>query len=279
MIKVENLKKSYIVYEKPTDRLKEVFSFFGTKNTQQKRFSALNDVSFEINKGEILGIIGHNGAGKSTLLKVISNVVEPTAGTCKVDGVVNSILELGSTFNPELTGYENIDFFLQIKNIKDPAEKKRIVEEVVEFSELGEFLDQPVKTYSSGMFARLAFSTAINSEFDILVVDEVLSVGDIFFQTKCINKMKDLISSDKIIIYVSHDMHSVKYFCDRVIYLDHGVVKEDTTNVFDVVERYEKRVESYEPKQIIEGKASEYIKINSMKFIDKNGNEKATFKH
>ncbi len=277
IIEIKNLKKDYVVYDKPTDRLKEVFSFFSNKKNTQKKFSALNGVSFNLKKGEILGIIGENGAGKSTLLKILSGVVEPTSGEVEVNGKVNSILELGSTFNPELTGYENIEFYLQIQNILDKKLKKEIVKKIVEFSELGKFLEQPVKTYSSGMFARLAFATAINSDFDILIVDEVLSVGDIKFQNKCINTMKNIVSSNKSVIYVSHDMHSIKYFCDRVIHLESGEIKEEGTDVFEIVEMYEKQVESYGLEEEVEYKETRFVKINDMYFTDMKDKKKKEF--
>ncbi len=277
IIEIKNLKKDYVVYDKPTDRLKEVFSFFSNKKNTQKKFKALNGVSFDLKKGEILGIIGENGAGKSTLLKILSGVVEPTSGDVKVNGKVNSILELGSTFNPELTGYENIEFYLQIQNILDKKLKEEIVENIVEFSELGSFLEQPVKTYSSGMFARLAFATAINSDFEILIVDEVLSVGDIKFQNKCINTMKKIVASNKSVIYVSHDMHSIKYFCDRVIHLESGEIKNEGSDVFEIVEMYEKQVESYGLEEEVEYKETKFVKIDNMYFTDMKDQKKKEF--
>ena len=184
-IKVTNLSKVYKLYDKPADRLKE--SLHPLKKKYHKEFYALNDVSFEIKKGETVGIIGKNGAGKSTLLKIITGVLTPSGGHVHVNGRIASLLELGAGFNPEYTGVENI--YLQgtlMGYTKEEMESK--IQAILDFADIGDFVYQPVKSYSSGMFARLAFAVAINVEPDILIVDEALSVGDVFFQNKCFKK-------------------------------------------------------------------------------------------
>ncbi len=240
LLKINNVTKSYSIYNKPVDRLKESLLLIG-KREYKNTFTAVNDVSFELKRGESLGIIGANGAGKSTILKIITGIVVADDGTVERYGVIESLLELGSSFNLELNGYQNIDIFLKLRGI-DSTKYPELVEQIIEFSELGDFISQPVKTYSSGMFARLAFSSAIHSDFDILIVDEILSVGDVNFQNKCISKMKEFINEQKSIIFVSHDMHSIKYFCDVVIRMDHGKIIELGNDVVNIVERFENNV-------------------------------------
>lgn len=220
-IKVSHLTKVYKLYDKPVDRLKE--SLHPLKKKYHKEFYALNDVSFEIKKGETVGIIGKNGAGKSTLLKIITGVLTPSGGHVHVNGRIASLLELGAGFNPEYTGIENI--YLQgtlMGYSKEEMESK--IDEILTFADIGDFVYQPVKSYSSGMFARLAFAVAINVEPDILIVDEALSVGDARFQAKCIRKMEYIASLGVTIVFVSHDMQSIKKFCKNVIWLNSGKV-------------------------------------------------------
>jgi len=229
-ISVKNLTKVYHLYDKPQDRLKEALNPF--KKSYHHDFYALNDVSFEITKGETVGIIGKNGAGKSTLLKIITGVLTQTSGKVEVDGKIASLLELGAGFNPEMTGIENIYLNGTIMGFtKEEMDKK--VDAILEFADIGEFIYQSVKVYSSGMFARLAFSVAINVEPDILIVDEVLSVGDIKFQVKCINKFKELQEKNVTIFFVSHDIFSIRSICTKSIWLSDGTIKEfgDTTQV------------------------------------------------
>ncbi|MPQ43246.1 polysaccharide ABC transporter ATP-binding protein [Clostridium tarantellae] len=231
-IKVSNLTKVYKMYEKRTEKLAAIF---GDKK-EPKKFYALNDISFEINRGECVGIIGHNGAGKSTLLKLLTGVAFPTSGTIEINGKVSSLLELGSGFNPELTGMENIYFNGSLNGLrKEEIDKK--LKDIIEFADIGNFLYQPVKSYSSGMFARLAFAVAINIDPDILIVDEILSVGDVGFQVKCMEKFNDFKKKGKTILYVSHGLGTVKKFCDRAIWLQRGKVMDDGNSVI-VVERY-----------------------------------------
>ncbi len=216
-ISVKNLTKVYHLYDKPQDRLKEALNPF--KKSYHHDFYALNDVSFEIKKGETVGIIGKNGAGKSTLLKIITGVLTSTSGEVQANGKIASLLELGAGFNPEMTGIENIYLNGTIMGFtKEEMDKK--VDAILEFADIGEFVYQPVKMYSSGMFARLAFSVAINVEPDILIVDEVLSVGDIRFQQKSIRKMEEFSQSGKTILFVTHDMGTVNSFCSNVIWID-----------------------------------------------------------
>lgn len=227
-IKIDHLVKSYKVYENVNDRIRESLSI--RKKSYHKDFFALNDVSFEVERGETVGIIGTNGAGKSTLLKIITGVLKATSGEVQVNGKVSALLELGAGFNQEYTGMENIYLNgMMMGYTREEMEKK--VDSIVEFADIGDFITQPVKTYSSGMFARLAFAVAINVEPDILIVDEALSVGDIFFQNKCFKKFDDLREKGVTILFVSHDVASVRQMCSRVLWLDKGQEK-----IFDTAE-------------------------------------------
>lgn len=221
-ISVKHLTKVYKLYQKPSDRLKEALNPF--KKSYHEDFYALNDVSFEIKKGETVGIIGKNGAGKSTLLKIITGVLTPTSGSVQVHGKIASLLELGAGFNPDYTGLENIYFQGSLMGYTR-AEMDAKVDEILAFADIGDFVHQPVKSYSSGMFARLAFAVAINVEPDVLIVDEALSVGDAAFQIKCFNKMQSLLQLNKTILFVSHDTYSVRNFCSSAAWIDHGKLK------------------------------------------------------
>lgn len=221
-IKVQGVKKVYPLYEKPVDRLKEAMLF--SKKIYNKEYKALQNVSFEVYKGETFGIIGMNGAGKSTLLKLITGVAKPTAGEITVAGKVSALLELGAGFNMEYTGLQNIYLNGTMMGYKK-EEMEPKVRQVMEFADIGDFINQPVKTYSSGMFARLAFAVAINVEPDILIVDEALSVGDVFFQNKCYKKFEELRGRGTTVIFVSHDISSIKQMCSRVLWLERGEQK------------------------------------------------------
>jgi len=223
-IKVKNLTKIYHLYDKPQDRLKEALNPF--KKSYHHDFYAMNDVSFEIKKGETVGIIGKNGAGKSTLLKMITGVLTPTSGSIEVNGKIASLLELGAGFNPEMNGLENIYLNGTLMGFTHKEMGSKI-DAILEFADIGEFIHQQVKTYSSGMFARLAFSVSINVEPDILIVDEALSVGDARFQSKCIRKMEEIAKLGTTIVFVSHDMQSVKKFCKYAIWLNDGKIVKD----------------------------------------------------
>ena len=223
VIKVDKLSKIYKLYDKSTDRLKESLSI--TKKKYHKEHFALKDISFEVNRSEILGLIGTNGAGKSTLLKIITGVLTETSGKIDVNGKISALLELGAGFNPEYTGIENI-YLNGTMSGYSRKEMDSKIKSIVEFAEIGEFIDQPVKTYSSGMFARLAFAVAINIDPDILIVDEALSVGDIRFQQKCYRKMEEF-KETKTILMVSHDIGAITKFCDRVIWIEHGEIMSE----------------------------------------------------
>ena len=231
-IRVKDLTKKYKLYQKRSERLANAFG----KEKNIKEFYALKGVSFEISKGECVGIIGHNGAGKSTLLKLLTGVAFPTSGEIEINGRLASMLELGSGFNPELTGMENIYFNGSLNGLtKEEIDGK--LKDILEFADIGNFIEQPVKNYSSGMFARLAFAVTINVDPDILIVDEILSVGDVGFQVKCMEKFNEFKKKGNTILYVSHGLGTVKKFCDRAIWLQKGEVVDDGNSVI-VVERY-----------------------------------------
>ena len=219
VVKLDNVSKYYKLYNSPKDRLKEALHPFRKK--YHKEFFALNNISFELRRGECLGIIGKNGMGKSTLLKIIANVIQPSFGSVQINGSVSALLELGTGFNPEFTGMENIYFYGTILGFRK-NEVERRVKEIVDFADIGEFIDQPVKTYSSGMFVRLAFAVQTSLKPDILLVDEVLSVGDIFFQQKCHARIEELLGDGTALILVSHDTTLIEKYSKRVLLLADG---------------------------------------------------------
>jgi homopolymeric O-antigen transport system ATP-binding protein len=222
MIKVQNLTKVFRLYRDPKDRLKEIV----LRRTYSKEFTALRNVSFEVGEGETLGIVGENGAGKSTLLKILTGILLPTSGGISIDGKITGLLELGTGFNMEFTGLKNIYMNgLLIGMTREEIDGK--LQEMVDFAELGEFIEEPIKTYSSGMLMRLAFSIAIHAEPRAFVVDEALSVGDAYFQQKCMNKIKAFRGEGGSIVFVSHDLNAVKVLCDRAVLLNHGAVVEE----------------------------------------------------
>lgn len=234
VIQVAALGKCYHVYEKPRDRLLQMLG--GSRRRYYREFWALRDASFSIRRGETVGIIGRNGSGKSTLLQMICGTVTPTTGEVRTAGRVAALLELGAGFNLEFTGRENVLLNAAILGIPRESMAARM-RDVESFSELGEFLDQPVKTYSSGMFARLAFSIAIHVDPDIVVVDEALAVGDARFVAKCMRRIRDMQEAGVSILFVSHDTTAVRTLCQRAIWLDGGRVVEDG-DVFPVTGRY-----------------------------------------
>ena len=218
-ISVEHVNKIYKLYPRPMDRLIDTFHLMPWRKYSEHH--ALKDVSFTVNKGETVGIIGTNGSGKSTILKIITGVLHQTSGEVNVDGRISALLELGAGFNSEYTGMENIYLNgTMIGFSKEEIDTK--LQGILEFADIGEFVYQPVKTYSSGMFVRLAFAIAINIEPEILIVDEALSVGDVFFQAKCYRKFEEFKKMGKTILFVSHDLSSVSKYCDRVILLNQG---------------------------------------------------------
>ncbi|MBF0567120.1 MAG: ABC transporter ATP-binding protein, partial [Nitrospirae bacterium] len=219
-ISVTGLSKVYRIYDKPVDRLKELL----LRRPFHREFVALSEVGFSVEEGETMGIIGENGAGKSTLMKILSRTLKPTSGKFQVRGLVSSLLELGSGFHPELTGMENIYFYASLLGV-DRATMRGKTEEIANFSEIGDFINYPVKTYSTGMFVRLAFSVATVINPDVLIVDEALSVGDQYFQKKCLDKMREFKEKCKTILFCTHDMYSIKTFCNKVMWLHGGKVK------------------------------------------------------
>lgn len=232
-IEVRGVSKFYNLYERPQDRVKELFSL--TKKKYHTLYKALDRVSFTVKKGETLGIIGRNGAGKSTLLKLITGVITPSEGTIETHGEISALLELGTGFNPEYTGYENIFLNGSMRGFSD-EEMQEKVKEIVDFADIGEYMGQPVKTYSSGMFARLAFAVMISFKPEILIVDEALSVGDIFFQQKCNTFMKEEMKGVTKLL-VTHDMNSIANMADRVILIDRGkIIREGKP--LEVIEDY-----------------------------------------
>ena len=263
-IRVKDLTKKYKLYQKRSERLANAFG----KEKNIKEFYALKGVSFEISKGECVGIIGHNGAGKSTLLKLLTGVAFPTSGEIEINGRLASMLELGSGFNPELTGMENIYFNGSLNGLtKEEIDGK--LKDILEFADIGNFIEQPVKNYSSGMFARLAFAVAINVDPDILIVDEILSVGDVGFQVKCMEKFNEFKKKGKTILYVSHGLGTVKKFCDRAIWLQKGEVVDDGNSVI-VVERYYNL--NFNPANIEQLKDHKSDIINSIAVISNTKN-------
>ncbi len=218
-VKFENVSKFYKLYNSPKDRLKEALHPFGKR--LHREFYALKNIDLEVKKGEILGIVGRNGAGKSTLLKLISGVIQPSSGTIQVNGNVSALLELGAGFNPEFTGIQNIHFSGIMMGFSR-QEMKGKINYIIDFAEIGDYIHQPLKTYSSGMKARLGFALAINMDPEILILDEVMSVGDELFRRKCYAKMEEFFISGCTILYVSHSLNSINEICSRVLFLDKG---------------------------------------------------------
>jgi ABC-type polysaccharide/polyol phosphate transport system ATPase subunit len=233
MIKVEGISKKFKLYHSPADRIKEIIF----RRPYHRNFSALENISFEVGPGQTLGIIGQNGAGKSTLLKILSGIVIPDSGTIQVDGKVTGLLELGTGFNPEMTGLQNIYMNgTLIGMTRDEIDRKK--QTIIDFSELGDFINEPIKTYSSGMTMRLAFSIAIHADPVCFLVDEALSVGDAYFQQKCMRKIQEFRAGGGSIVFVSHDMNAVRVLCNSAIMLDHGQII-DNGEPKDVVDLYQ----------------------------------------
>jgi teichoic acid transport system ATP-binding protein len=235
-LRIKNISKVYRLYNKPMDRLKESLNPF--KKVYHKEYYALNDVSFDVKKGECVGILGVNGAGKSTILKIITGVLNPTGGSIEVNGKISALLELGAGFNMEYTGIENIYLNGTLLGFTREEVDARL-QDILDFADIGDFVYQPVKTYSSGMFVRLAFAVAINIDPEILIVDEALSVGDVFFQAKCYKKFDDFKKSGKTILLVTHSLSSVNQYCDRVVVLDAGK-KLDEGEPSEMIDLYKK---------------------------------------
>lgn len=226
VIQVQHLSKMYKLYDKPSDRLKEALGL--SRKKRYREHYALNDVNFDIEEGECVGIIGVNGSGKSTILKIITGVLNPTEGEVKVNGRISALLELGAGFNMEYSGLENVYLNGTMIGFSKEEIDARL-DDILAFADIGDYIHQPVKMYSSGMFVRLAFAVAINIDPEILIVDEALSVGDVFFQAKCYHKFEEFKAQGKTILFVSHDLSSISKYCDRVILLHKGQMLDQGT--------------------------------------------------
>ncbi len=231
-ISVKNVTKEFTVYEDKSYFLKEKIGHLG--RNKKRKHVVLKNVSCDIKRGQSVALIGVNGSGKSTLLKLLNKIIYPEQGTIEINGKVSSMIELGAGFNTDFTGRENIYFNASMyglgKKDIDP-----IIDKIIEFSELGDFIETPVRTYSSGMYMRLAFSIAVNVQAEILLIDEILAVGDAHFQAKCLNKMKELKAEGKTMVFVSHNVNQVKSFCDRALWIKDGeiIMDDETEKVLD----------------------------------------------
>lgn len=219
-ISVKGVEKVYKLYDKPSDRVREALGL--SRKTKHKKHYALSGINMDIHQGECVGIIGTNGSGKSTLLKIITGVISPSGGEVEVNGRISALLELGAGFNMEYNGIENIYLNGMMIGFSEKEIDEKL-QDILDFADIGEYVHQPVKTYSSGMFVRLAFAVAINIDPEILIVDEALSVGDVFFQAKCYHKFEEFKKMGKTIVFVSHDLSSISKYCDRVILLNKGI--------------------------------------------------------
>lgn len=235
VIEVNNVSKSFTVYFDKANSFKERLLFLG-RNKKKTNIEILKNVNLEIKKGEVVGLIGINGSGKSTLLKLMTQIIYPNKGYIKTRGKLTSLLELGAGFHPDFSGRENIYFNASIFGLTKQEIDKRL-EDIIKFAELGDFIDNPVRTYSSGMYMRLAFSVAINVDAEILLIDEILSVGDEHFQEKCFKKLEELKEEGKTIVFVTHSLGSVERFCTRAVWLHKGEIKLDG-NVEEVIKTY-----------------------------------------
>ncbi|MGX7149253.1 ABC transporter ATP-binding protein [Enterococcus ureasiticus] len=259
-IKIDKITKTYNMYAKPTDRFKEALD--PRRKSYHDLFYALKDVDIHVKKGEMIGFIGENGSGKSTMLKIITGVLTPTSGSIEIEGKISALLELGSGFNPEYSGYDNIYLNGMVLGFSK-EEIDEMVDDIITFADIGDHLYQPVKTYSSGMFVRLAFAVAINVDPDILIIDEALAVGDLEFQLKCMDKFTEIKNSGKTILFVSHDINSVRRFCDRVYWLKNGEVIEEG-DVMDVSSNYENFLKKKSIKTIDTEKAKQTDQENTV---------------
>ena len=275
MINVTNLSKIFKLYNSPVDRLKEIV----TRRTYRNSFQALRGVSFEVKAGETLGIIGQNGAGKSTILKLLTGILLPDSGSIEIDGKITGILELGTGFNMEFSGLQNI--YLNGTLLGMGKEEIRLkIDHIIDFTELGDFIHRPLKTYSSGMIMRLAFSIAIHADPKAFVVDEALSVGDAYFQQKCMQRIRRFKEQGGSIVFVSHDMNAVKVLCDTVLLLDHGVTVErgtpdDVINTYNFLLAKKSRGEEIRLQQYTSGETKAYgnfkVEITDVQLTNKAG--------
>lgn len=260
-ISVKDVSKMYKLFDKNSDRLKDALGF--SKKQLYKEHYALHHLSFDVYKGETVGIIGTNGAGKSTILKIITGVLNPTEGELEINGRISALLELGAGFNPEYNGIENVYLNGTMLGFTKEEIDERLPK-ILEFADIGDFVYQPVKTYSSGMFVRLAFAVAINIDPEILIVDEALSVGDVFFQAKCYQKFEDFKRDGKTILFVSHDLGSISRYCDRVILLNKGE-KQSEGKPKDMINLYKRLITTKaDNNQDTDSKDKELVSINSI---------------
>lgn len=282
VIKVENLSKIYYIGGETHNSLRDTLIGFFRKpfsGNEKEKIAALDNVSFEVRDGETIGIIGNNGAGKSTLLKILSRITKPTSGTAEIRGRIGSLLEVGTGFHNELTGRENIYLNGAILGMKRVEIIKKF-DEIVAFSEIEKFLDTPVKHYSSGMYMRLAFAVAAHLDPEILIVDEVLAVGDTAFQKKCLNKMRDVSQSGRTVLFVSHDMSAITRICSRAIALNRGkIVSEGDSS--DVVREYlsaswgMRNERDYGNE--VKPPQSEFVRLKKVRMVDEKGEICGTF--
>ncbi|MFQ5427981.1 MAG: ABC transporter ATP-binding protein [Thermodesulfobacteriota bacterium] len=282
VISVQSMSKKYRRYKSVADGVKEVLHPFRKK--YHKEFWALKDISFEIKKGESVGIIGRNGSGKSTLLQLLCRIMQPTKGEIAVNGKISALLELGAGFHPEFTGRDNVFFYGAVMGISKDEMRDRLTE-IAEFADIGDFIDEPVRTYSSGMFVRLAFASALHVSPDILIVDEALAVGDMEFQVKSLKKIEEFRNSDKNLLIVSHDMRTIKTLCDRVILLDNGTLEYDR-KTDDTIDKYmsgaaeraaERARESIWPGGPGDQGESKMVSLSNVAFYNEEANETAIF--
>ena len=267
-ISVKDVEKSFKIYSDKGHTLKERLLFFKQRNSYT-RHEVLKGVTLEIEKGEVVGLVGHNGCGKSTLLKLMTKIIYPDKGKIEINGKISSLLELGAGFHPDMTGRENIYTNASIFGLTKKEIDARL-DNIIEFSELEEFIDSPVRTYSSGMYMRLAFSVAINVDADILLIDEILAVGDARFQAKCFNKMLELKKSGITIVIVSHDLGSIERLCNRAIWIEEGKIRDEGIP-HDIVAEYLDDIMSKDENKKIKVQSKEKIEE---KITEKKENKK-----
>lgn len=279
MIVVQNVSKTFKLYRKPSERLKEIL----LRRCYHKEFHAVNNVSFEVQEGETLGIIGENGAGKSTILKLLTGILIPDAGSVHITGKITGLLELGTGFNPEFSGINNIIHNAAYLGLSRQEINKRL-DTIIEFTELGEFIHEPIKTYSSGMIMRLAFSVAIHADPKAFVVDEALSVGDAYFQQKCMKKIKEFKNNGGSIVFVSHDMNAVKVLCDKALLLEQGKIVEQgdpetiiNTYNFLIAKRSRGEEITYRDDLTSSGYGNHKVVIDEIALIDANNHKSEIF--
>lgn len=273
VINIKNVEKSFKIYSDKGHTLKERLLFFKQRNSYT-RHEVLKGVTLEIEKGEVVGLVGHNGCGKSTLLKLMTKIIYPDKGKIEINGKISSLLELGAGFHPDMTGRENIYTNASIFGLTKKEIDARL-DEIIEFSELEEFIDSPVRTYSSGMYMRLAFSVAINVDADILLIDEILAVGDARFQAKCFNKMLELKKSGITIVIVSHDLGSIERLCNRAVWIENGKIKDEGVP-HDIVAEYLDDIMNKNKNEKIKIKGQS--KVNNQEKNEEESKEKNTEK-